>query len=91
MVFTKFLVAPLSPLPLNRLGLVDPEIQTLRAVTASFAGYHAVKRLAAELGFSAEPLTEQQIHLVHTCLLDAFALEVLELGLRCRAFSISQR
>ena len=38
--------SPPSPLPLTRLALVDPSIPTLLAVSCSFVGYHALKRLA---------------------------------------------
>ena len=49
-LLVKALPVPPSSLPLTRLGLVDPGIHTLRAVSISFAGYHAVKRLANKLG-----------------------------------------
>ena len=86
-LLVKALPVPPSSLPLTRLGLVDPGIHTLRAVSASFAGYHAVKRLAKQAGFGENPLDEHQVHMVHACFLDAFCGETHDMGLRCNSFS----
>ena len=79
--------SPPSPLPLTRIGLVDPTIDSLLAVACSFAGYHAVKRQALELNFTHSHLDPTQVARCHRVFLDAFCVAALDCALPCTAFS----
>ena len=80
-LLTKCLKSPPSCLPLTRLGLVEPSRDSLLAVAASFAGYHAVKRFAAKHFCSACDLIDSQRLDLHRVFYDAFIAEANENGL----------
>ena len=44
---------------------MDPQVHTLLAVSASFAGYHAIKRLAGNISLGSDSLTEGQVLQFH--------------------------
>ena len=72
---------PPSPLPLTRLALMDPSIPSLLTVACSFAGYHAIKRLAHSMSFSDAPLSSSQVALCHRTFFDAFCAAALDCSL----------
>ena len=87
-LLSKLLPDPLpSPLPLTRLGVVDPSITSLLALSCSFAGYHAIKRLAREKYFTEAPLTPALVSLCHKTFFDAFSAAALDCSLPCTALS----
>ena len=57
--------SPPSPEPLNRIGLVDPSLNSMNSMACTFAAYHAVKRAACLAAVQEEPLelaTTQRFH-----------------------------
>ncbi len=78
---------PPSPMPLVRLGVVDPTDSTLKALACSFAGYHAIKRLACNCHYNSDPLTLVQTRGTHRVFLDAFCAAANDCQLDCIAFS----
>ena len=76
-----------SPEPLTRLGLVEPSIPCLLAVSCSFAGYHAVKRLALEKAFTGSPLEQDVVAFCHRTFFDAFCAAARDCSFHCSGFS----
>ena len=80
---------PPSPLPLTRLGLVEPAKTRLLSVACMFAGYHAVRRKCTWA--SADPLSDAAMRGQHLVFADAYIDAALECGLPSRAFSTFSR
>ena len=80
-----------SPMPLQRLGLVNPTVQSLLSVACSFAGDHAMKRHASSVGYSDASLSSVQVAVCHGILLDAFCAAAGDCSLPCTAFSVLLR
>ncbi len=74
-------------MPLVRLGVVAPTVDSLKAVACSFAGYHAIKRHASSASFTDLPLTFEQTRDVHRIFYDAFCAVADDCQLACVAFS----
>ena len=79
--------SPPSPLPLDRLGLVEPDADKLKVVSCCFAGYHACRRRANDLDLDDSPLQANLINQMHLVFLDHFCAAALDCGLPTRAFS----
>jgi len=87
-LLTKLSSDPLpSPLPLTRLAVVDPSTPSLLALSCSFAGYHAIKRLAREKLFTQAPLSPDLVFMCHRTFFDAFHAAALDCSLPCIALS----
>ena len=80
-----------SPQPLTRLGLVNPSPESLLSVSASFAGYHAMKRGIGSEHSSPDPLSSEQIRKSHLQFLDAYIAAAHDCGLSPVAFSTAVR
>ena len=81
----KILTNPPSPLPLTRIGLVDPSRDSLLSVACCFAGYHAVKRKVSSSLSSSGPLPVHTISDHHQTFADAYIVAANECGLPTRA------
>ena len=87
-LLSKLIIDPLpSPMPLTRLAVVDPSTLSLLALSCSFAGYHAIKRLAREKFFTDAPLSPVLVGMCHRTFFDAFFTAALDCSLPCTALS----
>ena len=76
-----------STLPLVRLGLISPKLDSLLSVACSFAGYHAMRRYHKKNQLGAEPLNPHNIHFTHMTFLDYYCVAAKDCGLACTVFS----
>ena len=86
-----FQSSPPSSHPLHRLAVVEPSIISLLTVSCSFAGYHAIKRLAIERSFTDTSLHPAQVALCHKTFFEAFCAAALDCSLPCTALSTLMR
>ena len=86
-LLVRLLPSPPSPFPLTRLALVDPSVESLLSVASSFAGYHAVKRLATKSCWTQDALTDEYRSISHATFCDAFCAEASDSGLPHMSFS----
>ncbi len=72
-----------SPDPCKRIGLSGLSRQTALVISATFAGYHAVRRVFT-LENDAHNLTDSLRHRNHLVFVDHFYTASLDAGLQCR-------
>ncbi len=77
------LIPDYPPNPCKRIGLTDISRQSALAISATFAGYHAVRR-PPQLENDAHTYTDANLHRNHRAFLDNLYTAAQDAGLKCR-------